>query len=177
MKIINPLKKSIVVVRQLHEFHSRFESAVGLRAKFIEYFKEQVPDSVTFEAGFYEGQKHSKVWICSNEDLKCMYPSGEITLWCEGRIDDTTDRRKRKREELVTSRRQEKEEEVDEIFKDLKEKHAEKYDTPKLRLWSRMMASNLHDSLDEPPNVPAFNGSTPKKFRQQSFSAGQQLFL
>ena len=88
VKIINPLKKSIVVVRQLHEFHSRFESAVGLRAKLIEYFKEQVPDS-TFEAGFYEGQKHSKVWICSNEDLKCMYPSGEITLWCEGRIDDT----------------------------------------------------------------------------------------
>ena len=76
-----------------------------------------------------------------------------------------TDRRKRKREELANSRRQEKE-----IFKDLKEKHAEKYDTPKLRLWSRMMASNLHDSLDEPPNVPAFNGSTPKKSRQQSFS-------
>ena len=86
----------------------------------IEYFKEQVPDSVTFEAGFYEGQKHSKMWIFSNEDLKSMYdkyPSGEITLWCEGRLEnDTTDRQKRKRDELVTSRRQEKEDEVNEKY-------------------------------------------------------------
>ena len=177
MKIINPLKKTNVVLRQLHHFHSRFESAIQLRAKLIEHFKEQVPDSVTFEAGFYEGQRHAKMWIVSNDDLTAMYqkyPRGEITLWCEGRSEeDVNERKKRKREETtVTTKRQEKEEEVDDIFKQLQEKHGDnnKYDIPKLRLWSRMMASNLHDSLDDPPNVPAFSGSTPKKSRQQSFS-------
>lgn len=32
------------------------------------------------------------------------------------------------------------------------------------------MSSNLHDSLDKPPDVPAFHGSTPKKCRQDSLS-------
>ena len=57
-----------------------------------------------------------------------------------------------------------KEEGVDYIFQDLKEKHGAKYDTPRLRLRAWMVASNLHEDLDMPPNIPAFM-STPQKSR------------
>ena len=71
----------------------------------------------------------------------------------------------RKREE-VTSRHQQKESEVDNIFKDFKEKHSDSYYVPKLRLWARMIASDIHD--ENPLNIPAFQGSVSKKCRQQS---------
>ena len=113
---------------------------IALHAKLIENFNDQVPSSVTFDVGFQDGQKHSKMWIVTNDDLKLMYdkyPSGEITLWCEGRSEkdsDVSERGRRKRDEVVTSRCQEKEEEVDQIFKELKAKHSNQFDTPKLRL-------------------------------------------
>lgn len=180
VRIINPSKKSDVVVRQLHHFYDKFESVIALHAKLIEIFNDQVPSSVTFDVGFQDGQKHCKMWIVTNDDLKLMYdkyPSGEITLWCEGRSEKESDvsergRCKRKRDEMVTSKRQETEEEVDQLFKELKAKHANQFDTPKLRLWARMISSKIHDKMDEPPDVPAFHGtgSTPKKCRKDSLS-------
>lgn len=172
VKIVNPLKKSDVVVRLLHNFQSRFSSVIALRTKLIEEFKEMVPTTLTFNVGYFEGQKHSKMWICVDEDLTAMYqkyPTGDILLWCDSNNNDGEANElapsKRRREEMqVASKRQEREEEVDQ----LKEKHSDKYDIPKLRLWARMMASSLHDSIEEPPNVPAF-GSSCKKPRT-SFS-------
>ena len=65
------------------------------------------------------------------------------------------------------------------MYKELKDKHADKYATPKLRLWARMVSSNLHDDLDNPPNIPAFTGTTPKRSQQQDsisdIARGQQL--
>ncbi len=126
-----------------------------MRAKLIEEFNEQVPNSVSFNVGYFEGQQHSKVWLVSPDNLRAMYakyPRGDITLWCDRSepVEDDAARgrtAKRKREE-TTTRRQEKEEEVDEIFKD---KHADKFSTPKLRLWARMVTSHLHEDLDNPP--------------------------
>lgn len=40
---------------------------------------------------------------------------------------------------------------------------------PQLRLWSRMVVNELHDDLEEPPNIPAFS-STPKRQNQPSVS-------
>ena len=34
--------------------------------------------------------------------------------------------------------------EVDEIYKELEAKHSGDYEVPKLRLWARMISSNLH---------------------------------
>ena len=58
---------------------------------------------------------------------------------------------------------------MDEVYKALKDKHGEKYDTPKLRQWSRMIASNLHD-LEKPPDIPAFSGVTPIRPRKESMT-------
>lgn len=94
MKIINPKRKSDIILRQLHNFHERFESMIALRAKLIEEFKEQVPDSLSFSVGYFEGQAHSKLSLVSGEDLNAMYTtyrSGLITLWCDGRSEPTED--------------------------------------------------------------------------------------
>ena len=47
--------------------------------------------------------------------------------------------------------RDEKEKNVDEIFKDLKDKHKDKYTGAQLLLWARMITNGLHQSLDDPP--------------------------
>ena len=113
--------------------------------------------------------------MVTNEDLSAMYsryPKGEITLWCDGRSpsgQESTESGKRKREETNScSKRQEKEDEVDAVFKELKEKHGDEYDIPKLCLWARMMSSSLHDDYETPPDVPAFPGSVSKKSRQHN---------
>ena len=125
VKIINPSRKSDTVVRHLYGFSSRFESVIGVRAKLMGNFEDQVPHSVSFDVGYFEGQQHSKVWLYSNDDLKAMYtkyPTGEITLWCDGKSDSeqSSVRGKRKRDEPVTSKRQDKEDEVEAVFKELK---------------------------------------------------------
>ena len=168
VKIINPHRKSDMIVRYLHNYTSRFESAIALRMKLVEEFKDVVPDSFSFSVGYFEGQNHSKIWLVTREDFSTMYgkyPKGEITLWCDGRTeqeDDISGRKKRKRDE-VSSKLQEKEDEVDDIFKQLKEKHGEKYDTPRLRLWARSICSKIHDDLDSPPDLPAFRDATGQK--------------
>ena len=112
----------------MHRFKAEFESVVMLHAKLIEEFKEQVPNSVTFNIGYYEGQRHAKMAIVTEEDLNAMYekyPSGDVALWCDGRSEDTSSAvtKKRKRDEMLATRYKDKENETDEIYKELKEKH------------------------------------------------------
>ena len=71
-----------------------------------------------------------------------------------------------------TSNYHEREGEVDEIYRELDAKHSGKYEVPKLRLWARMISSNLHDSMDYPPKIPVFGGGLqPKRPRQDLSSA------
>ena len=133
--------------------------------KLIEEFKELVPDTLNFNVRYFEGQGHSKIWFVTREGFSTMYrkyPRGEITLWCDGQSEEEEDlgcRKKCKRDESV-SKRQGKEEAVDDIFKQLKEKHGEKYDTPRLHLWARSIGSKIHDDLDSPPDLSAFRKET-----------------
>ena len=183
VRIINPDKKSDVVVRQLHGCSEKFESVVVLRAKLIEKFGKQVPPHIGFDVGYYEGSQHSKIWLCSCEDLESMYkkyPSGEISLWCNGAIDRDARvgeiiKRKRQRKDDGSAvsnpptKRQKKEEEVSEVFKELKQTHGTNYSSSQLRLWARLVASDLHSDLKEPPELPAFC-STLKRPSQPSMS-------
>ena len=149
-----------------------------LRAKLIEKLGEQVPQTISFDVGYYEGSQHSKIWLCSPNDLESMYqkyPYGEITLWCYGHNEDEeTGRGKRRRDDSSingpSSKRQKKEDDADAVFKELKEKHGSKFSTPQLRLWARMVANDIHDDLEEPPRIPAFC-STPKRSNQPHISS------
>ena len=152
IKIINPKKKSEFVVCNLPDLCNKFESILVLRAKLVESLGEQVPKTLTFNVGYYQGQQHSEISLYTDKDLDAMYqkcPSGEITLWCEGNSGEDS---KCKRDDPSVG--QKKEDEVDSIFQELKEKNGTKYDIPRLSLWARMVASNLHDDLDTPPTGP-----------------------
>ena len=52
-------------------------------------------------------------------------------------------------------------------FEDLKEQHKE-INLPKLRLWARMITSDLYMSTEELPNAPLFNGTVPKRAKRES---------
>ena len=47
------------------------------------------------------------------------------------------------------------------LLYDLKEKHEDrlKHSDPQFRLWGRMYVSSVHDSLDDPLNIPMITGT------------------
>lgn len=59
---------------------------------------------------------------------------------------------------------------MDEIVKDLKERHPDEYSGPQLRLWARMICNGLHENLDCAPRVPMITGSGPKRQKQESLT-------
>jgi len=171
VKVINPTKKSDIIVRQLHNFYVKFTSVNALRVKLIEQFQEQVPDTLKFSVGYFDGRHQMSLVSC--DDLHGMYSKykfgGEIVLWCSGRCQEVDARKCRKREsDTGLLKRQEKEEELEGVFKDLKGRHNEKYTLPQLRLWARMISSSIHNDMDNPPDIPAFRGSC-KRPRKETF--------
>ena len=136
-----------------------------MRGKLKEQFDEQVSSSSEFALGYFDGSQQAKVWLNTAEDLVAMYrkypKGGAINLWCNGDyglVDGASLKRKRDAGEQSAYRKS-KEEENDFIFKNLHDKHSTKYDMPRLRLWSRMIAAGIHDDYDEPPDIPAFSKS------------------
>ena len=69
-----------------------------------------------------------------------------------------------------STRRQGKESEVDEVFETLVSRHSDRYNRPQLRLWARMVCSNIREDSDNPPNIPAFSGKTNRKSQPESIS-------
>ncbi len=100
------------------------------------------------------------------------------SAWCEGRIVDdhgNSGKRKRNPDDQVWSKHREREDDVEQIYQELKEKHDDKYEVRKLRLWARMICASIHSSKDDPPNIPAFHGCVAKKSRQQSASFSEAI--
>ena len=60
--------------------------------------------------------------------------------------------------------------EVESAYKDLKERHGEMWDMPRLKLWAWCIASGIHDDYDNPPDSPAFSGAAPKHTQKESLS-------
>ncbi len=52
---------------------------------------------------------------------------------------------------------------VDEIFKELDEKHQGKFSPEQLNAWAHLVQSAKHASLDIPPDMPFFRGKDKKK--------------
>ena len=68
--------------------------------------------------------------------------------------DEQEQRRKRRKKGQKQSKLDDREDELESIFKQLKEKHQDKFLGPQLRLWARMIAAKTHDDLDDPPQSP-----------------------
>ena len=56
VKIINPVKRSDVIVRHLNNYSGKFDTVMTLRLKLIDAFPDQVPNTVDFSVGYYEGR-------------------------------------------------------------------------------------------------------------------------
>ena len=175
VKVINPSKKSDVVLRHLNGHTEQFESVTQIKMKLIEEFGDQVPSQLDFSVGYYDGSQQAKTWLVTRDDLDALYKKypngGNVSLWCDGRSTDSVPKRKRDLDSQPgSSYRQGKEEETEKTYMELREKHGSKYDAPRLRLWARMISTGLHSDYDTPPEIPAFLGSTPKRSRRESFS-------
>ena len=95
-------------------------------------------------------------------------------MWCDGRqpipSNKTGTKRKNMQDSETTTLREEKESEVESTFERLSEDHSDNYDTPKLRLWSRMIVAGIHNDFENPPNIPAFNGNSAERTRRNGLS-------
>ena len=94
-------------------------------------------------------------------------------MWCDARCqeDEVDSVRKRKRD-TDTSKKQNvdaNERDVDQAYKKLLDKHCDKWDVPRLRLWARCICAQHHSSYDDPPDLPAFKEPESKK-RKESLS-------
>ena len=166
VRIINPNKKSEVCVQHLNDCSIQFDTLTALRVKLVEAFKTSIPNTLDFNVGYYEGSQKSKVSLVDTEDLKTMYGSfpkgGTTTLWCDSRVEQS-DTRKRKKDTDSFSRRnaiEENEAVVEETYQTLLDKHGQKYDTPRLRLWALCICSEQQQSYDNTPALPSFHGAT-----------------
>ena len=138
-----------------------------MRVQLIEEFKDEVPDSLLFQIGYFEGSQQAKISLVTDKDLKRLYDihktGGQINMWYEGVFNEGASKEqsgsKRKRDNSGVSKCQEKEEYVDDNFKVLQEKHGKdkQFTTPLLRLWGRTISAGLHDDFDSPPDLPAFS--------------------
>ena len=174
VRIISPTKKSDVIVRQLHRVTSKFTSVGALKTALSDELQSHVSNKSNFNIGYMEGNR--KIWLVNSDDLKSMYEKykqgGQIVLWCDGRPEDEASSfalsGKRKRDNERSTRRQEQEDQVEKAFERLKDKHGDdEFDIPRLRLWSRMICSGLHDDYNVPPKIPAFSIGSSKNHQQR----------
>lgn len=182
MKIINPDKKSDFIVRELHNFSGKFESLLALKSMLINDFEDQVPPTPDFQVGYFLGKQSTKYWLMCEADLQSMYKNikKSVLLWCDRRADTSKSpeteplsknrKRKASSETAVVNIRQQIEKDVEGSVNTLKEKHGSTYSIPQYRLWARMIVAGNHDSLEEPPRIPAITGIVPKREKKESLA-------
>ena len=163
-------KRTPRIVKELHTFTSKFTTIKQLRHILSTELCSDLPAS--YNVGYYEGRHHVKKWLTTDNDLSAMNEkcaSNNVYLWCEATQTDNLSR-DRSPPRKSSSKRDDKEKEVDEIVKDLKERHPDDYSGPQLRLWARMISNGLHEDLDDPPRVPMITGAGPKRQKQESLT-------
>lgn len=140
-----------------------------LKEKLRGELKDELNDGTDFDFGYFEGRQSIKRWITEDEDLRQMYvklKSGELHLWCELYADIENQPPPKRKKEETNSRRQDKENLVEEAFDELQQKHMDTYTKPQLKLWARMLINNIHESYDQPPNVPMIMGTKPQQKKE-----------
>ena len=169
--------------------HNISTQTVVSREQLKSEIAKQLKDDVSgqFDVGLIQGA--SLVSIHTSRDLSEVWDevlkSSNVTLWCDG-LKRATVKTSRKRahgtidsenessgdEQSNRNKRRKKLNQVDrqikinEITKDLSEKHGQIYTQMQYRIWAEMIFSELHSSTEEPPNTSMFvpaGGSAPRK--------------
>ena len=173
--MINAKKRKKAITRQLYHYFKEFDSVLNMKAQLAEELSDEIEQDVPFDVGYFEGRQSTKRWIVCNEDLSRMYSNhksgSEISLWCDlDSVQQPQTRKRKNKDGQISSSHQEKEEAVDSVYSELVESHNDKYTKPQLRLWARMITCGIHESYEEPPDVPMLTGSTPKHPKKDSLS-------
>ena len=162
-------------------------SSKDLKGVIRTQLEDDIVDS-DFEVGVIQGS--NVVSIRTRDDMidvwKDVKKGVKVVLWCNG-LRPSICKRKRspqnedsdsdeEREPITKAKRskkaEEREDKVHDILKQLKEKHGKSFLPMQLRIWSEMVAGEIHSSLDEPPSTSMFAraGNTPVKKKDQSGS-------
>ena len=155
----------------IEDLQHQLSSLVGISVEKIGYIQPG------------HGLRGKQQWLVSNDDLKEMYQCyknrRDILLWCHGQSDikSTSPLQPRKRgsndastsEGKPPSKRTsssiacaEKIKDVEDIVKQLEEKHGPKYSVEQFNAWAHMINLKKHTSFDSPPNLPYFRGYSKK---------------
>ena len=130
------------------------------------------------EFGYVEpghGLKEKRVWIFTEEDVSAMVEKHikkkkELRFWCYS--DENKSSTPHSPERGPENKKPvphkydsyvQKLAKVDEIFKELDEKHHGRLSLEQLNAWAHLVQSGKHASLDVPPGMPFFKGKKKKK--------------
>lgn len=122
------------------------------------------------------GLKGKQRWLTTDDDLVTMYEcytrTKEIILWCFTEKPKTPLEKKPScaQSESTCSKKAViamKISEVEELIKQLKDKHGTKYSVEQLNAWAHLLHVESHKSLVDPPDLPYFRG-TKKRKREDS---------
>ena len=96
-------------------------------------------------------------------------------MWCEGvsevrKCEGRSASKRSKEADLAVSKRTQQEADGESAYKELKERHGETWDMPRLKLLAQCIASGVHDDYDNLSDAPAFSSATPKHARKESLS-------
>lgn len=100
-------------------------------------------------------------WIISANSLDRMHAmfenSCEITLWCVKKVDSTSAKRTSDaNEDGPVTKCAKRQVAIDEVKKELVEKHADKFSEPQYKMWALMVINGQWTNEDSPPNIPLF---------------------
>jgi len=60
VRISNPEKLSQFISRQLHHFDGKFDSIMAIKVHLMDKFGDQVPETINFNIGYFEGRQCKK---------------------------------------------------------------------------------------------------------------------
>ena len=132
----------------MHRVSSKFETVAAIRHTLINEFESHVPNQtlMILTLGILKDkQKYGLLLVMIS--TQCTLSMTKVVKLLYGVMEGCL-RVIVKHDEGGVGRQQENE--VDEVYKELKTKHGDKYEISKLRLWSRMICSDLHDDYESP---------------------------
>ena len=176
LKVFSPGNKREFIMLKLRDIvESDFTTPDHLRKVISKQAGDNfVSADLDFPLGFF--CKSDKFWINNQldmKDVKDVFRSGKLTLWCIGTGKDKRGK-KRDREndcdsieetcgvKKMKSKMEERSDRVVEIKAELHKKHGSSFSGVQYSLWAEMIVAGTHESKDSPPPVPMFGANRPR---------------
>ena len=190
VKIMNPKKKSEFEVLSM-KTNAIYSSVDDLKEQLLKEFRDKVSDPVQ-SIGYIEpghGLRGKQRWLYSESDLTTMYDihnRKEIILWCFGKSPERGTKRPlaesrsngaAPKKASNYSKHADRIAEVEEIEDELKDKYSNNFSDVQYRAWANLIVMKKHESLDKPPDLPFWRGTSINKKEPSAVSPGKRICL